>query len=90
MVCNTVDYRKSHTIIVKQSRTDLEFATHILCKRILIDTGSTVMVMVEGSELPSFFQLTLIGLVSKHHMTVFCFEGIDVLLAVSILAFNII
>lgn len=62
---------------MKQSRTGLVFASHILCKRILIDTGSTVMVMVEGSEVPSFFQLTLIGLASKHHMT-FCFEGIDV------------
>lgn len=55
---------------MKQSRTDLEFKIHILCKRILIDTGSTVIVMVKGSELPSFFQLTLIGLASKHHMTV--------------------
>lgn len=69
-MCNTVDNGKSHTINVKQSRTDLEFAIYILCKRVLIDTGSTVMVMVEGSELPSFFQLTLIGLASEYHMTV--------------------
>lgn len=46
LVCNTADYRKSHTINVKQSGIDLKFATHILCKIILIGTGSTVMVMV--------------------------------------------